>query len=68
MICEFNLEVQRVLMQRALDLAPTARNKVAKGKPGPRRGSRAGVEVLSDSEARRPWKPHQIERSSEGAT
>jgi len=32
--CEFNLEVQGVLMQRALDLAPTARNKVARGKPG----------------------------------
>ncbi len=31
---EFNLEVQRALMQRALDLAPTARNKVARGKPG----------------------------------
>ncbi len=34
MICEFNLEVQRVLMQRALDLAPTARNKVARGQAG----------------------------------
>ncbi len=31
-LCEFNLEVQRALMQRALDLAPTARNKVARGK------------------------------------
>src|SRR6266536_308133 len=58
--CAFNLEVQRALMQRALDLAPTARNKVARASRGPRRGSRAGVEVLSDSEARRPWEPHQL--------
>src|SRR6266496_6648702 len=58
--CEFNLEVQRALMQRALDLAPTARNKVARASRGPRRGSRAGVEVLSDSEARRPWEPTKL--------
>ena len=68
MICEFNLEVQRVLMQRALDLAPTARNKVARGQAGVPARQPRWVEVLSDSEARRPWKPHQIERSSEGAT